>query len=153
LVQRRLDLVLVGPGTAERRRRLVRFAGDRRGGTHEIELFGLLLQPHLVQEGARVGDVARRRHAAPRLASNDLERPDHHLVVAPILTEGVVEPARVLEQLGEPLLQLVDRVRLVRSVSLPGPLDPRTEPGPGLSVGISSRVRTAAASGWSKPVR
>ena len=100
VLDRRLELVLVGSVACELRRRRVGLAGDRRSAPHDVDLGRLLLHPHLVDDGARVEDRVRGHDALARAPAHVLERLDDLGVDGGVATEDVVDPLRLGEDLG-----------------------------------------------------
>ena len=124
-----------------------------------------LKQPHLVQDRAR--DRAAPRGPAPlraRLSRAQREEIHHALVEGAVAAGREVEHGRVLDELRQALVELVDRVGRVGAVDVLRALDAGAAAGPDLLVLVAradeQRERnsvpgrsTQIASGSGKPVR
>src|SRR5262245_20508462 len=115
----------------------MRLAGDRDRRAHALELGGLLVEAHLVQDLTRLADRGRTRAGARTRflhAADESEQTGGERVVA---ENRVVHVRRLLEQARQDPLELVDGMGGVRAVVLDGALRACAPTGPQLALGVS----------------
>jgi hypothetical protein len=137
VVERRRQLVLVDAFAREPCRGLVALARDLGRAAHHVELFGLLEEPHLVDDRARIDHRVRRRHAGARPHARELHRLGELGVELRVAAQHVIDARRAGEQPGELVDERADRMRLVGTVVRLGALEARPIAGPRLGVRVA----------------
>jgi hypothetical protein len=138
VLDERLDLVLAHAGPRRAHGLAVRLGGDVGGALHQLDLFGGLEEPHLVEDGAGVGDGVRRLDAlAPQRAHPRELADDRQVEFGLPGAEPVVEAVRAVEEVGQLLLKLLDGEGGVGAELLLRALDAGPPPRPDLLLGVA----------------
>ena len=114
----------------------MRAGGDARGAPHERELVRVLDQAHLVDQRAHVLHALGRGDAGARLRAHRVQPAHRARVPVGVGAQRVVQRRLVLEQLGQRLVELVDRMRLVEAEALARRLRPVAEAVPDLALRV-----------------
>lgn len=98
----------------------MRPGGDARGAAHDVELARVLEQAHLIEDGAHVQRLVRRRHARAALRAHGVEPAAHAAVEGAALGQRIGHGGRIGEQARQRRVDLLDRMGFVQAEGFAG---------------------------------
>src|SRR5690349_10914128 len=132
-----LDLVLHATRTRSLHRAAVRGGGDTAGTAHDAELVRILDETHVIEQYAHIVQPLGCGDAGASTCAHGIEPAHHARVPLRFHADRVVKRWLVLEELRHPLVELIDRMRLLEAEALACRLGAVAEAVPGLALCVA----------------